>query len=351
MTACGNSAHLSRALRACFLSFAFPKRSQRLALLVLLPAILYAASPSPFRAWRRVSAQPAIAPDGTSWESAGTFNPAVVMRGREYVMLYRAQDSNGTSRLGYATSADGEHFTRRPQPVFAPESDYEKDGGVEDPRLVRIGNLWYLTYTAYNKKDAQLALATSIDLIHWHRKGVILPAYKGNWNVGWTKSGAILTQKIKGHYWMYFLGTAADKTDQMGLAWSDDLTHWNEATQAPVLGRRPGMFDSRVVEPGPPPIMTREGILLIYNGADDQLVYSAGWALFDRNDPSHVLQRSDRPVFAPQMDWEKVGQVPNVVFIEGMVRNGSHLLLYYGGADKYIGVVTTTLESQKHRQQ
>lgn len=264
-------------------------------------------------------------------------------RGREYVMLYRAQDANGTSRLGYASSSDGAHFTRRADPVFSPEADYEKDGGVEDPRLVKTGNLFYLTYTAYNKKDAQLALATSTDLIHWQRKGVILPAYKGNWNVGWTKSGAILTEKIRGHYWMYFLGTAADKTDQMGLAWSDDLEHWTEATQTPVLPRRPGMFDSRVVEPGPPPILNSEGILLIYNGADDKLVYRTGWAIFDRKDPTHLLRRSDEPVFAPEMDWEKVGQVPNVVFVEGMVRSGNRLLLYYGAADKYIGVAETTL--------
>jgi predicted GH43/DUF377 family glycosyl hydrolase len=203
---------------------------------------------------------------------------------------------------------------------------------------VKIGKRWYLTYTAYNKKDAQLALAISSDLVHWRRKGVILPAYKGNWNVGWTKSGAILTQRIHGHYWMYFLGTSADKTDKMGLAWSDDLVHWIDATPTPVLPRRPGQFDARVVEPGPPPILTPEGILLIYNGADENLVYRTGWALFDREDPTHMLRRSDHPIFSPEMDWEKVGQVPNVVFVEGMVVECHRMLLYYGGADKHIGV-------------
>jgi predicted GH43/DUF377 family glycosyl hydrolase len=311
-------------------------------------SLLCAPSSSPFRSWRRVSSQPALSPQGSSWESAGVFNPAVIKRGREFVMLYRAQDSNGTSRLGYATSSDGTHFTRHAAPILLPETTYERDGGVEDPRLVKIGKLFYLTYTAYNKKDAQLALATSGDLLHWQRKGVILPAYKGNWNVGWTKSGAILTEKINGHYWMYFLGTAPDKTDQMGLAWSDDLEHWTEATQTPVLPKRPGMFDSRVVEPGPPPILTRDGILLIYNGAafekDDKLVYCTGWAIFDRNDPTRLLRRSDQPVFSPEMEWEKVGQVPNVVFVEGMARSGNRLLLYYGGADKYIGIAESSLD-------
>src|SRR6202521_2675051 len=280
----------------------------------------------PFGAWHRVVETPVISPQGNSWEAAGTFNPSVVLRDGKIVMLYRAQDKGGTSRLGYAESADGVHFTRRIEPVFSPEKDYEKDGGVEDPRLVQFGDTYYLTYTGYNKKDAQLCLATSKDLIHWDRKGVILPAYKGNWNVGWTKSGAIVPEKINGRYWMYFLGTSSDKTDQTGLAYSTDLIHWTEATREPVLPKRPGKFDSRVVEPGPPPIVTHDRIILVYNGADDKLVYRTGIAMFDRNDPTKLISRSDEPVFLPVMDWEKNGQVPNVVFVEGMAeKNGRYL--------------------------
>jgi predicted GH43/DUF377 family glycosyl hydrolase len=254
-------------------------------------------------------------------------------------MLYRAQDRAGVSRLGYAESVDGLHFNRHPVPVLSPEAEYEKDGGVEDPRLVKFGDTFYLTYTGYNKKDAQLCLATSKDLLHWQRQGVILQAYKGHWNVGWTKSGAIVPEKIDGKYWMYFLGTSADKTDQMGLAYSSDLIHWTEATDTPVLPRRAGQFDSRVVEPGPPPIVTKDGIILIYNAADDHLVYRTAIAVFDRRDPRAVLWRSEEPVFFPETDWEKVGQVPNVVFVEGMARKNNRYLFYYGAADKYVGVV------------
>jgi predicted GH43/DUF377 family glycosyl hydrolase len=300
--------------------------------------VLAAAETYPIGAWRRASDLPILSPQGATWESAGTFNPAVVLQNGKFVMLYRAQDARGTSRLGYAESTDAIHFTRRPEPVLSPETDYEKDGGVEDPRLQKFGDTWYLTYTGYNKKDAQLCLATSLDLIHWQRKGVILPAYKGNWNVGWTKSGAIVPEKINGHYWMYWLGTAADKTDQMGLSYSDDLLHWTVATKTPVLPRRPGMFDSRVVEPGPPPILTKQGIVLIYNGADDHLVYRTAVAVFDRRDPRKLLSRSDTPIFAPEKEWEKVGQVPNVVFIEGLVHKDNRYFFYYGAADKYIGV-------------
>ena len=323
-----------------------------------------APTPIAFGNWQRAIDEPILSPRGNGWESAGTFNPAVIFvpEGREpteaahpakFVMLYRARDAAGTSRIGYAESFDGTHFTRRAEPVLSPETEYEKDGGVEDPRLQQIGHVYYLTYTGYNKKDAQLCLATSHDLIHWERKGVIVPANRGNWNVKWTKSGAIVPEKIGGRYWMYWLGTAADGSDQMGLSSSPDLLHWTEETKAPVLPRRRGQFDSRVVEPGPPPIITPQGIVLVYNGADDQLVYRTGFAIFDLNNPRRLVSRSDKPLFAPEEDWEKTGQVPNVVFVEGMAKRsilttvepGDEFLFYYGAADKYVGVARAKLQT------
>jgi beta-1,2-mannosidase len=315
---------------------------------------------NPFTVWKRASDTPILAPQDNDWESAGTFNPAVIFvnqksdargdSGGKFVMLYRAQDKGGTSRLGYAESTDGIHFTRLSEPVFSPSAEYEKDGGVEDPRLQKIDDLYYLTYTGYNKREAQLCLATSHDLLHWDRQGVILPAYKGNWNVSWTKSGAIFPEKIDGKYWMYWLGTAADKTDQMGLSYSTDLLHWTEATNTPVLRRRPGKFDSRVVEPGPPPIRTPDGIVLLYNGADNKLVYRTGIAIFDLADPRKLISRTDEPIFGPEKSWEKVGQVPNVVFVEGMAEainpsgGRNDYLFYYGAADKYVGVARARLQ-------
>jgi beta-1,2-mannosidase len=319
------------------------------ALLLMASVVLAGVSfAPPFGKWTRLSSDPIVSPKGDKFESAGTFNPSVVKKDGKFVMLYRAQDHNGTSSLGYATSDDGIHFTSRADPVMVSEAPYEKGGGVEDPRLQKIGDTYYLTYTGYNnvdgaaadKKDAQLCLATSVDLIHWQRKGVIIPSFKGKWNVKWTKSGAIVPEKINGKYWMYYLADAQGKDQQMGVAYSDDLLHWTEALDHPVLASRTGAFDSQVVEPGPPPILMPEGIFLIYNGADDNLVYSTGWVLFDKKDPTRVLARSEAPVFAPDKEWEKVGQVPNVVFVEGMVQDGKRWLFYYGGADKNVGVAT-----------
>jgi beta-1,2-mannosidase len=321
---------------------------RRLSFLILAVFLLAAQKESrlPFGAWRRLSDVPILSPCGTGWETAGTFNPAVALRGDKVVMLYRAQDKQGTSRLGYAESPDGIRFTRKDEPILSPSEPYEKDGGVEDPRLVQFGDTYYLTYTGYNKTDAQLCLATSKDLIHWERKGVIVPANKGNWNVKWTKSGAIVPEKIDGKNWMYFLGTSADGKDQAGLASSTDLLHWTEATETPVLPVRTGKFDSRVAEPGPAPIITPEGIVLIYNGADDKLVYRTGIAIFDRNNPGKLLWRSDTPVFSPEKKWERSGQVPNVVFVEGMVEQKDRYLFYYGGADKSVGVAEAPVLSE-----
>ncbi len=293
----------------------------------------------PFGAWSRLhGGEPILTPQGDGFEAKGVFNPTVVRDGDRYVMFYRAQDAKGTSRLGIATSGDGIHFLREPDPVLGPEAEYELHGGVEDPRLQKIDRTFYLTYTAYNGRDAQLALATSPDLRRWERRGVIMPANAGRWNVKWTKAGAILDEPVNGRYWMYYMADARSGSDQMGVAHSEDRLRWTEALDKPVLARRPGFFDSRVVEPGPSPLMTPEGILLVYNGADDRLVYRTGWVLFDREDPTRVVARSDTPVFEPQRGWELQGQVPNVVFVEGLVREGNRWLFYYGGADKHIGV-------------
>src|SRR4051794_28857245 len=187
----------------------------------------------------RVSETPLLAPGGSGWMATGVFNPAAIRVGSKTVLLFRATDAHGTSRIGYAESADGRPFGVRPEPVLSPEAAYEKDGGVEDPRVVNIDGVYYMTYTGYNKRDAQLCLVTSRDLLHWDRKGILLPAYRGKWNTQWTKSGAIVPWKIQGKWWMYYLGTKKDSDgqarDYMGVASSPDLLRWSDETDQPVL--------------------------------------------------------------------------------------------------------------------
>jgi len=206
-------------------------------------AALSAAPPAVTIQIERLSNQPLLRPAPPPWMEAGAFNPAAVMVNGTTVLLFRARDAHGTSRIGYAESADGLHFKIHPRPVLEPAAPYESGGGVEDPRVLRIGAIYYMTYTAYNLHDAQLCLATSPDLRHWRRHGVILPAHKGSWTKGWTKSGAIVPERINGKWWMYYLGTRRDSDgkdrDYMGLASSDGLLRWSDATKHPVLAAGP----------------------------------------------------------------------------------------------------------------
>src|SRR6266576_6150273 len=119
-------------------------RTATVAVLVViaLAAVAAVSFTPPFGTWTRLSSDPILSPKGDTFESAGTFNPAVIKQDGKFVMLYRAQDRKGTSSLGYGSDDDGIHFVRRAEPVMSPDAPYEKGGGVEDPRLVRIANTY-----------------------------------------------------------------------------------------------------------------------------------------------------------------------------------------------------------------
>ena len=306
--------------------------------LLLLLASCQPAELAPSNDWQlgpfvKHPANPILLPQGNTWEAKDIFNPAAWTDGETITLLYRAEDTtgighwNGTSRIGLGTSTDGVHFDREPDPVFIPTEDYELPGGAEDPRLVKVNGTFYLTYTAYDGKNARLALASSPDLRNWTRHGILFPQLE------WSKSGAILTTQVAGKYWMYFGDT------DIWAAYSENLIQWT-LIEDPVLKRRSGMFDSRLVEPGPPPLRTNDGILLLYNGADQDLVYKSGQALFDPADPTKLLKRSDTPFLEPDAQLEKEGQIANVVFIEGLVHYKSAWYLYFGMGDSGIGVAT-----------
>ncbi len=314
------------------------------------------------------------------WEEKDVFNPAIVVRGDTLIMLYRAEDSigkyAGTSRIGLAKSTDGLHFTRMPVPVFFPDNDaqkkYEWEGGCEDPRVVEdSAGTYYMMYTAYDGDNARLLVASSKDLLHWTKYGpVFSKAYGGKYLNKWSKSGAVVSVykdgkitavKINGKYWMYWGDV------NIGAATSDDLVNWqpvelnagekhpialrHNAVETPdlkiVIGPRQGKFDSDIVEPGPPAMLTEKGILLIYNGrnvpsiGDSSLAegtYSAGQVLFDKNNPIAVLQQQDHYFLTPDKPYEKTGQVSFVCFVEGLAHFKNKWFLYYGTADSKIAV-------------
>ena len=133
---------------------------------------------------------------------------------------------------------------------------------------------------------------------------------------------------------MYFMGEKEPWKTAIGLAYSDDLLRWYEPLDQPVLLPREGFFDSQGVEPGPPPLLTEEGIWLIYCGWAEDCVYKVGAVLFSKDDPSKVLQRSEEPILAAK-DWGKTfGGIANHIVAEGLVREENRWLLYYGAADR-----------------
>ena len=293
------------------------------------------------------------------WEKRNVLNPSAVVKDGKVFLIYRAQDTAGTSRLGLAISDDGLHFVKQPTPVLFPDNDamqkYEGRGGVEDPRIVQSeDSTYFLTYTAYDGKTARLCLASSRDLRHWTKLGLVLNDEK-NKNT-WSKSGAIVAKligdkmvatKIQGKYWMYFGDT------DLFIANSDDLIHWkvleNEENKKPisVLQPRAGYFDSRLVEPGPYALLTEKGILLIYNSSNaanfndstlPKFTYSAGQALFDSGKPFKLLHRTENNFIHPEKSYEQTGEVNQVCFVEGLVFFKQKWFLYYGTADSKIAV-------------
>lgn len=331
------------------------------------------------------NAQPIISPQSNTtfkdpmtgrivhWESMATFNPAAITKDRKIYVLYRAEEKLGekeigghTSRLGFAVSEDGFSFSREKEPIFYPTDDGQKEfewtGGTEDPRIVETeDSLYVLTYTQWNRDVPRLAVATSRDLRNWEKHGPIFQGWKnGKYHNSESKSGAIVTTlkegrlvaaKIKGKYWMYY------GVPHIWLATSDDLINWepvenHEGNRIPVLSPRAGYFDSWLVEAGPPPVLTQNGIVVLYNAGNSQQVgvknlgnrvYTGGQALFEAEEPWKLLDRLEEPFIQPTLPFEKSGQYPEgTTFLEGLVYFEGKWVLYYGTADSMVGVVSSS---------
>ena len=304
-----------------------------------------------------------------AWETSDVFNPAAAIRQNKIYVLYRAEDRSGmgigmrTSRIGLAESTNGITMKRRPVPVMFPGNDTQKEfewpGGCEDPRIAMTAEGTYvMMYTQWNKKVPRIGVATSKDLVHWTKHGpAFYKAYNGKFRDMATKSASIITRlvngrqvmaKINGKYWMYW------GERFINPATSTDLVNWtpmvdDKGELQQIVKTRDGYFDSDLTECGPPAVMTNDGILLLYNGKNKAAegrdenytanTYSAGQILFDKKDPTKVLQRLDKPFFVPTAPFEKSGQYPaGTVFLEGLVYHKHKWFLYYGCADSRVAV-------------
>jgi len=266
------------------------------------------------------------------WEDDGTFNPAAVAAGNTIHLLYRAVDANRVSRLGYAQSQNGTDISfRSAHPVLEGSADWE-EFGCEDPRLTPLDGTYYVTYTAFSRRGPRIALASTKDFMHFEKYGLVGPDRDD-------KDCVLFHERLNGKVAMlhrldskiqiaYFdnLDTVIDSQE----FWREYVAHFDDFE---IIGPK-YRWEEWKVGVGPPPIKTDRGWLVIYHGVNVQRIYRVGALLLDLDEPAKILARTRKPILEPEMEFEKRGLVPNVVFPEGAVIRDGDLLTYYGGADR-----------------
>jgi beta-1,2-mannobiose phosphorylase / 1,2-beta-oligomannan phosphorylase len=278
------------------------------------------------------------------WEAKATFNPAAIDLGGRVHLLYRAMSSDDASTVGYASSEDGLHFDERlDEPVYVPREPFEQkaapgNSGCEDARLVLFGDTIYMTYTAFNAKDQPRVAVSSISEEDFLAK-------RWNWSTPrlisphgiMDKNACLFPEMIDDRYMLLHrvgVDICADFVDSL------DFVQEKLQKCIVVMQPRRGMWDSKKIGISAPPIKTRSGWLLLYHGIGEDNAYRVGAALLDSENPAVVLARTNSPLLEPEYEYEKVGQVPNVVFPCGIVLRDDTLFVYYGGADSYTAVAT-----------
>lgn len=232
------------------------------------------------------------------------------------------------SHLRLMYSEDGIHFFEPediPSIIFG--AGEMETFGIEDCRVTQIGDDYILTYTQVSEKGVCVGMMKTRDWQSFERHGTILPPHN--------KDCCIFDQRIAGKYFCLHRPSGIDLGGNfIWAASSPDLIHWGN--HHCILQTRPGYWDSVRVGAGAAPILTKEGWLEIYHGADEHHRYCLGAVLLDIDDPTIVLARSAEPIFAPDAPYEQTGFFGNVVFTNGHIIDGDKLLMYYGASDEVI---------------
>jgi len=317
------------------------------------------------------------------FENEGVLNPAVIRVGDSVYIFYRAVQLWNQSTIGYCRLDGPLNIAERwEKPFMIPEFDYESQG-IEDPRITKIGDTYYMSYTGYDGINARGALATSKDLIHFEKQGLIVPpisyahfvylvesAGKVNENyyhnhkfyyqesdpeekiLLWDKNVVFFPRRIKGN--LVFLHRIRPGIQLVSVKEIADLTpeFWNDYFlnfQDHIVMDPIYEHESDYIGSGCPPIETEHGWLLIYHGVQDTnegLIYSASAAsLLDLDDPRKEVARLSYPLFSPEYEWEKEGDVNNVCFPTGTALFGDTLFIYYGAADSHIACASLKLSA------
>lgn len=308
------------------------------------------------------------------WEYEGTFNPGAVMddEGRVH-LFYRALGRDGISRVGHMLVPDGKTVTERSSyPVYEPRKgagmpdEIRKDlpiekevfdnpsgggwGGAEDPRMVRIGNRVFMSYTAFEDWSNMRIAITSISMNdlkkkRWNWKQPLLISPKNSRAKNWV----LFPEKIRGKYAILhglsprIMVAYLDSPDMIPSIESlRDHGGWGYQDK-----KRKGYWDECVRGAGAPPMKTDLGWLLLYHAIDKRdparvVGYKVGAMILDLEDPTRVIYRSPEPILSPDMHYENDGK-PGVVYASGAVLKDGTLFVYYGGGDKHTCVAETPL--------
>ena len=325
------------------------------------PAPILAPSPDvPWASGAVFNPGASLDPDGTLRLVArgvpAGYRPAAVESpdATEGDMLY----ADYVSHLGLAVRQPDGAFLLDGEPLLSPHAGHDRFG-VEDARVTRLDGCIYLTYTVLSEpahcadRGVGIGLASTTDWRHVERHGRIGPAVRD-------KDAAIFPRLVGGRIAMChrvvpdiqvaFFEDEAQLRQPGAAYWEDHLAHLDEH----VLMRPEAPWEGKKIGVGPPPIWTDAGWLVVYHGADADHVYRAGLALLDED--LTVVARTQRPVLEPVHDWEREGDVPNVVFPQGAVVEDGVLRLFYGAADTRVGEawaplsdVLAVLEDEKKR--
>jgi len=314
------------------------------------------------------------------FEDEGVLNPAVYQEGQFVHMFYRAVRTGNYSTIGYCLF-DGplNLIKRHEEPLLFPEFDYESHG-VEDARIVKIEDTFYLTYSAFDGVNAMGCLATSQDMKTFKKLGIIVPVF----TFQEFRRLAECHNKLNDKYARYAHNTLLEKDGKKVLLWDknliffprkinnkfvflhrirpdiqlvkvENLSDLNDEFwilyfidfEKHILLRPACDHEISYIGGGCPPIETKEGWLLIYHGVHDTAegyVYSACAALLDLDDPMKVIGRLPYPLLSPEKKWETVGFVNNVVFPTGTAIFDNILYIYYGAADEQIACASVPMD-------
>ena len=325
----------------------------------------------------KFAGNPILSPTETNdWESLVTSNPGVAYDNGVFYMLYRAagNDEKHVIRLGLAVSRDGYHFERvSDKPAFGPSLDGPDGGCVEDPRIVKYDDEFYVTYAyrpyapgqywkfahdevltpscgtdapmAVRKNLGNTGLAVTKDFRTFRRLGRLTSPVLDDRDV------ILFPEKVNGQFVMLhrpkeFVGEKYGvKYPSIWLKYSDDLLDWEDKESHLLLTGIEGSWEEKIGG-STPPLRTDKGWLMLYHGVEHGGLgyYRVGALLLDLENPLHVLARTPQPILEPEADYELSGFYNGCIFPVGNVVVDGTLFVYYGSADRYVGVATCALD-------